>query len=447
MTTPYDTYTQGMFKYTYPETTPDGKVSMYWKKNQQIQFNASLSYKKTFREDHNFSALAGVQLETLTSQSLSGSREGFFIPGYDDMGNGSKNQTSASALDEWAMLSYYGVFNYNYKEKYLIELTGRLDGSSRFTPDNRWGFFPGGSVAYRISQEPFWKPVEKYVSSLKIRASYAHFGNQWLNDYYPFTSQMVTNLWNGYFFNGGQLLGSIQSKLFNADITWETSKQTNVGLDVGFLSDKLTLTFDFFNRDISDLIQIPPIPTYVVYDAPYFNIGKMRARGYDISLTYRNSSKNGNWRYSFTANFSDAKSTILEVADIASSNDLSALRPGELRNAIRGWKTDGFYRDQADIDASPAFNDDKTNLKPGDVKYHDKDGNGSIDYNDVYVLGDASPRYLYSLTANVSWKNFRPLGLHPGRRRADEALQRRRHHPVRQRTLDVREPDRLLARG
>lgn len=406
VTTPYDTYTQGMFKYTYPETTPDGKVSMYWKKNQQIQFNASLSYKKTFREDHNFSALAGVQLETLTSQSLSGSREGFFIPGYDDMGNGSKNQTSASALDEWAMLSYYGVFNYNYKEKYLIELTGRLDGSSRFTPDNRWGFFPGGSVAYRISQEPFWKPVEKYVSSLKIRASYAHFGNQWLNDYYPFTSQMVTNLWNGYFFNGGQLLGSIQSKLFNADITWETSKQTNVGLDVGFLSDKLTLTFDFFNRDISDLIQIPPIPTYVVYDAPYFNIGKMRARGYDISLTYRNSSKNGNWRYSFTANFSDAKSTILEVADIASSNDLSALRPGELRNAIRGWKTDGFYRDQADIDASPAFNDDKTNLKPGDVKYHDKDGNGSIDYNDVYVLGDASPRYLYSLTANVSWKNF-----------------------------------------
>lgn len=404
---PYDAYTQGMLKYTYPEDSRDGKVTMYWKKNQQIQFNASLSYKKTFKKDHNFSALAGVQLETLTSQSLSGSRAEFTIPGYEEeMGNGAGTQTSSSARDEWAMLSYYGVLNYNYKEKYLFELTGRLDGSSRFTPDNRWGFFPGGSVAYRISQEPFWLPVEKYVSSLKIRASYAHFGNQWLNDYYPFTSQMTTNLWNGYFFNGEQLLGSIQAKLFNADISWETSKQANIGLDMGFLDDKLSLTFDFFNRDISDLIQIPPIPTFVVYDAPYFNIGKMRARGYDISLTYRNSSKNGNWRYSFTANFSDAKSTILEVADIASSEDLSALRPGELRNAIRGWKTDGFYRDQADIDASPAFNNDKTNLKPGDVKYHDKDGNGSIDYNDVYVLGDASPRYLYSLTANVSWKNF-----------------------------------------
>lgn len=406
VTKPYDTYTQGMLKYTYPDTTPDGKVSMYWKKNQQIQFNASLSYKNTFRENHNFSALAGVQLETLLSQSLSGSREGFFIPGYDEMGVGSKTQTSSSARDEWAMLSYYGVLNYNYKEKYLIELTGRLDGSSRFMPDNRWGFFPGGSVAYRISQEPFWQSVEKYVSSLKIRASYAHFGNQWLNDYYPFASQMNTNLWNGYFFNGEQFLGSIQEKLFNADISWETSKQANIGLDMGFLGDKLTLTVDLFNRKISDLIQVPTIPTFVVYNAPYFNIGKMQARGYDISISYRGSSKNGNWRYSFTGNFSDAKSTILEVADIADTNDITALRPGELRNAIRGWKTDGFYRDQADIDASPAFNNDKTNLKPGDVKYRDKDGNGVIDYNDVYTLGDGSPRYLYSLTANISWKNF-----------------------------------------
>ena len=403
---PYDTYTQGMKKYTYPETTPDGKVSMYWKKNQQIQFNGSLSYKKSLKEAHNFSALAGVQVETLVSESLSGSREGFFVPGYDNMGNGSKTQTSSSARDEWAMLSYYGVFNYNYKEKYLFEFSGRLEGSSRFMPENRWGFFPGGSVGYRISQEPFWESVEKYVSSLKIRASYAHFGNQWLNDYYPFTSQMVTNLWNGYFFNGEQLLGSIQSDLFNPSISWETSKQANLGFDLGFLKDKLTLTVDLFDRQISALILKPKFPSFFVYGPPYFNIGKLQVRGYDISISYKGSSQNGNWRYSFTGNFSDAKSTTRRVADIAVNEDLSALRPGELRNAIRGWKTDGFYRDQADIDASPAFNGDKTNLKPGDVKYHDKDGNGTIDYNDVYVLGDASPRYLYSLTANVSWKNF-----------------------------------------
>ncbi len=400
---PYNVYVQGINKYSYPTgSSANGRADEWWKKNVQSQFNAQASYEMKVRKDHELKILGGMQVELLDTKSLNGTRYGFYVPGYEEMGLGTENPNTGTGHSQWAMVSYYGKFNYSYKDKILLDLTGRYEGSSRFIND-RWALFPGGSLAWRISEEGFYKPIKSIVNEMKIRTSYGEFGNQWLNDYYPYSAPIAVANYHGYFFNDVQSLGAIQKKLHNRDISWEVSKQANVGIDLAFLKNRLFVNLDVYQKRITQMILEPTVPKFVGFDAAYFNVGAMKNQGVDFQVVWRD--KVGGLKYNVTGTFSDAKSTIEELSTLTESGGLNAMKVGSLLSAVRGWETEGFYKNQADIDISPSMIE-KVNVKPGDIKYRDKNGDGVIDNGDLVLLGDGNPRYEYSLNILLEWKEF-----------------------------------------
>ncbi|MDR0729759.1 MAG: TonB-dependent receptor [Prevotellaceae bacterium] len=412
---PYKTYDQGYVKNAYP-TASTGERYEAFSKTIHNHFSAQISYEHTFG-NHYFKALGGGNAQDYARQDMTARRVGYSFPGYEQLNNGSSvGQTNTGIRTEYAQASLFGRLNYSYASRYLLELDGRYDGSSRFVRGRRWGFFPSVSAGWRASEETFFKPLKNHIDHLKLRASWGSLGNESLSSYYPFASTIATGGY-GYMFDDRQLLGGAQIAVANELVSWEKSTQFNVGFDAGLWNNKLTLSFDYFVRQITDMLQSFTIPYMVGLNPAMQNAGDMRVNGWDLTLTWRD--KIGEVGYHITANLADALSVVTDLKGKEYAEDDEFIQEGYPLRAFRGYLSDGYYQSEEEIKNAPAYNirpDDVAaklrNYHQGDIKYKDISGPNGVpdgmitpEYDRVMV-GNPYPRYEFSLDLGAEWNGF-----------------------------------------
>jgi len=394
-------------------------------RNHQMQrdlLNVLLRFNRIFYDKHDVSALAGYTEEKLQYNDQNGYRKNFInnTQPYLNLGDASTMSNSGGAY-ALGMRSYFGRLGYIYGGKYLFEANVRADGSSRFADGNRWGTFPSFSAAWRISEENFMKGIEG-INNLKLRASWGKLGNQNINSYYAASDILSTGA--NYALNGNLQPGVAVYALANKNTTWETSTQTNIGLDLSLFGD-FHFTVDYFKKTTDDILLQIPIPiTMGNLSAPYQNVGKVENRGVEFSANW-NKKLSDDLHISTTLNTSFIKNKILDLHGRSPIIDgMTVLMEGEAINSFYGYKTDGLYQIsdfvwQNNSDTSIPheqrnymLKDDVVSVQnytaqPGDLKFKDLDGDGTVSMDkDRTVIGKQFPDMTYSLQANVQWKDF-----------------------------------------
>lgn len=399
LTVPYTNSLKGQVMGVYP--AQDG-LTERWEQTVRNYYRFQGSYEKTV-QGHYAKLLVGFQAEDSETTSFFGSRNTFELDRYYlDNGDGS-TATSGGGAYSWAMMSWFGRINYNFQQKYLLEMSGRYDGSSRFSQDNRWGFFPSVSAGWVMSEEAFMSRTRDIIDMLKIRASYGLLGNQNIGNY-PYSA--LVNTGYGYYFGDDKSLspGVAQTSLANPNITWEKSKQFDVGIDLNMWNGLLGVTADYYIKNVYDMLLIFAPPYYAGMGAPFSNVGDMKNKGWEISITHRNKIKD--FKYGVTFSMNDNKNKVTNLNG-QNSQDKTMVE-GYPFKGNWGYLTDGYYQDLDDVANSPKYS---TAARPGFIKYKKVfEGEGvdpmQIDDRDMVYLGDPFPHYEYSLNLNGEWKNF-----------------------------------------
>lgn len=403
----------------WPGTTSLGES---YSTNTRITYLAQATYSKRFG-NHSFKLLTGGQTEEFKYSGISASRTGFINPNQPYLNLGSGNINNNGSAYETALAGLFGRLNYNYNDKYFLEVNGRYDGSSRFSQalDKQWGFFPSASAGWIFSKENFWNSLSKTITYAKLRGSIGSLGNQALPEIYPFavnyqaTTYANPNNGTSTYFNNITTLGYALLDAPNPDISWETSKQSNIGLDLG-LGKSWNITADYFVRKVEDILLVRPIPNYVGLSSPYINAGDMENRGWELSVNYKKTfNKLG---VDVTGMISDVKNKVTSLPGLPFL-DGGSLRTqvGQALFAYYGYKAIGYFQDSTEIKNSPVqfgipySSNPGAGPKPGDVKYADISGvdgkpDGKIDANDRTFIGNNFPRYEYSINLNLSYGAF-----------------------------------------
>jgi TonB-linked SusC/RagA family outer membrane protein len=397
ITMPYVTSLKGIVQGKYP--AQDG-VNESYSQNLRNFYRTQAAYSLSSVK-HNVKIMAGFQAEDNTSTSFGASKRGFQMNRYYlDNGDGATASASGGA-SAWSMASAYGRFNYDYDGKYLVEMTGRYDGSSRFSDKLKWGFFPSVSTGWVISRENFMQSTRNFLDLLKLRASYGTLGNQDIGDY-PYASRIETGY--SYWFDKQLSSGVAQTALSNPAITWEKSTQINVGFDANFFSGKITSTFDYYIKDVSDMLMVFPVPYYTGLNATYSNAGDMRNKGWEFTATYK--SKVGELNYSVTGVLSNNENTVTDLKGNAFTDN--SIREGYPRGSYWGYLTDGYFTNWDDVNNSAKLS---KSARPGYVKYKKIDQTTGVDpllitNKDQVYLGDPFPHYEYGLNLSANFKGF-----------------------------------------
>ncbi len=346
---------------------------------------------------HSMKILLGSSVETYKTRNFRAYRDGFTFPDYRVLDAGLQdNREAGGNASEWALQSYFGRFNYDFDSRYLLEVNARYDGSSRFAKGNKFGFFPSVSAGWRISAEDFMKNVG-FIDNLMLRASWGTLGNQNIGTY-PFASTLSL----GSYSLGGQIVPiAALNEMNNDEISWETSKMTNIGFDLT-LFRKLTLNFDWYDKITSDILLELDIPLSIGLDAPFQNAGKVRNRGWDAGISYRENS--GTFKYGVTFNISDVKNTVLDLKGVSQSG-LVVSREGFPINSIFALQADGYFQSQDEINNHAA---QVGVLAPGDIRYVNQNPHEDnlINANDYIIVGSTIPRFTYGMNLNAEFKNF-----------------------------------------
>ena len=390
---------------TYNSLTESAYRYFYWKKQL---------------DDHYFKVMAGMECQTYTEKTLSAYRQVFNFPQYDQIDAGNiENMNNGGGEYQWAINSFFGRLNYNYKERYLVEANIRTDGSSRFAEGNRYGVFPSFSAAWRISEEPFMESIRDRVDNLKLRASWGKLGNQNIgSSYYPTTQQLST----GSISMGGNLYTtSAVTSLSNRDLTWETSTMTDLGIDLS-LFGCINITADWYRKITDGILMKLDIPNHIGMGAPFQNAGKVRNQGWELSVGY---SKKLTRDFSLDAalTLSDVKNTITDMRGTSSTSGDIRNQEGSSINSIYGLICDGFINSQEEADEinanCPQFG---TTVYPGDLKYRNVSGDNKITTDDKTIIGSTVPRYSYSFNLGVGYKGIRLSAFLQGVGKADGYL-------------------------
>ncbi|GAB2542157.1 SusC/RagA family TonB-linked outer membrane protein [Spirosoma aerophilum] len=388
-----------------------------------------LSYDHTFGGSHAITLLAGITKEQSNSNGFSGFRQYFNSTAIDQLFAGSQTQQIANTTAAWqrARMSYFGRAAYNYKEKYLAEFLWRYDGSYMFPAASRWGFFPGVTAGWRISEEDFFKKALPVVSSLKLRASWGQLGNDqvYFNgalreyDYLPTYAygDAVNSGW-GYV-TGGQVSQTLyENGVPNTKLTWEVANNADIGLEGSLLNGKVFFEFDVFQNKRSNILwrQSASIPQTTGATLPATNIGRVTNKGYEFRVGYNG--QVGDLKYNVSVNGGYAKNTITFWDETPGAPEWqrstgkpipSNVNDPNNANGTLMYQYDGIFSTQADIDANKLDYSGvgASLLRPGDMKLKDIDGNGKIDGNDrVRADRNNQPRFQGGLNAGLRYKNF-----------------------------------------
>ncbi|RYC67754.1 MULTISPECIES: SusC/RagA family TonB-linked outer membrane protein [Spirosoma] len=366
-----------------------------------------LTYDRTFGK-HSLNAVAVAERQAANSNFLNGSGQ---APSNDIREISALSPTSVGlqgGRNQNVLLSYLGRVNYEYGGKYLLSASIRRDGSSKFAPGNKWGNFPSASVGWRISEESFIKNVPA-ISELKLRASYGSLGFNGIGDYdWQVAVAQNTNAVLG----GVRTQGVFYDRLGNTSLKWEITKMSNVGVDLGLFNNSITLTAEYFIRNTDGLILPQPIAPSIGYSqSPIVNIGNMRNQGLELQLGYNK--QKGAFRYNASANLSAIRNKVLSLGPNVSplfaglnadfgGNDITRTVAGEPIQSFYGWKVAGIYQNTGEVTSGAS----QPNAKPGDVRFVDVDGNGTIDASDRVNLGSFLPKFNYGFNFNANYRNF-----------------------------------------
>ena len=365
---------------------------------------------------HHVTALGGITAQKYNSEN-SNVATAKFDDGYlkyYSIQSGSQRQAASSGITEWQMLSYLARINYNYDNRYLLTLTGRVDGSSKFGKHNKYGFFPSVSGAWRISEESFMKNI-KTVSNLKLRLSYGVVGNEGIPAY---SSQGLMYNTEAYVGNSTKISGLVPFTLSNQDLKWEKTQQMDLGIDLGLFDNRLSLTADYYYKKTSDLLLAMPVSFNTGYDQVVKNVGDLKNTGFDFSIGVVPFTGKFNWNVDITFGYNRNEVTNLagSTENLTGSSVLgitywTKITEGKAMGTLYGYKTNGIAQKDEDLSKIPFFQG-KT-ITYGDRKYVDKDDNGVINENDLFELGNANPDFTFGFnnTFRLRFQDQSVLGL------------------------------------
>ena len=365
-----------------------------------------LKYQHSFG-NHNLMIQGGWSLEQNTDENLQASRLNYVDNSLQEINAGSTSvESNGGDSDQWALESWFGRVDYNYKERYLLESNIRVDGSSKFAPGHQWGTFPSASAGWRVTEEPFVKDLNlNWLNNLKIRGSWGQVGNQNINgSNYPY--QAVLGLTGAYSFDNQNLTtGVAQTQLNNLLLQWETTTMTDIGADID-LFNHFNVTFDWYNRVTSNILRQSQITAVVGLSAPYVNDGTVDNRGVELALNYANAVKGGTFEglsYSFGLNLDHNSNELVKYG----APDIYGNTINEQGYPIGSFymlKVAGIFQNAAEVSNSPKQYSDNT--QPGDLKYVDANGDGVINDNDRVIIPGVVPKLNYSFNINTGWKGF-----------------------------------------
>ncbi len=375
----------------------------------------TLTYNKDWDNKHTINAVVGYTVQKFQNESLFA--YAFDFPddrtGYHNIAAGLKPQKSANGESQWSLASFLGRINYTLQDKYLFTLTGRIDGSSKFAEGNKYGYFPSGAVAWRISKEDFMNRIS-FISDLKLRASYGVIGNQAIPPYQSLA--LIGPYGEGVFnsSNGSEVYTGLEPLSYvNKNLKWESTRQFDLGLDISLFKDRFTITADYYKKFTYDLLLSTPIPTTSGFATTLLNVGNISNKGFDFDI--RSINTTGTLRWNTSLNVSINKN---EITNLNTETDIlllggSLLRTGLPIGTFYGYIFDGIFQSDEEAASSPVLvGQEPTSANPaaiakgGDRKYRDINNDGKIDASDRTLLGSAQPDFTWGLNNTLFYKNF-----------------------------------------
>lgn len=395
---------------TYQGSIDNGVATTYDYSATRQVFEGLLTYMHTFNKIHDVNVMLGYSYEKFSADYRETEGRGFSsdLFTWNNLGGAANRTKWASNKTENILISFFGRANYTYKDKYLATVTVRRDGSSRFGMNEHWGTFPSGSIAWRASEEEFIRNLGAF-SNLKVRAGFGVTGNERIGDYASYALVKTTHL---TFDGNGNVSGTHMDNTSaeNKNLKWETTQQYNVGVDMGFFDNRLSITLDGYWKKTKDLLLKVKLPYYSGFTQGQQNVGSIQNRGFEIDLTSHNLTGDFVWDTKF--NFALNRNKVLDLGDngdiyITSSKPMGSVseeqfaivREGESLGSLFGYKYVGVLQEGETYAPQP-------NSKPGDPKFEDVNQDGKIDSEDRTIIGHASPDFIFGLTNNFAWKGF-----------------------------------------
>lgn len=403
------TYSQRSAKYDAEGNVlyRDDNNSLYeWHYTETSYLNENvLTYNERFGK-HQLNVLLGHSIQEWRGKNTNAYKEGFATDNLYEFNAATKNDFVGGSAEEYSLQSFFGRLNYNYDDRYLFEFNIRHDGSSRMPKSHRYATFPSLSAGWILTNEKFMQDVEP-LSYLKIRASWGKLGNQEIGNY-AYTPTMAA--FYNYYFGNEVTIGMAENIVANDDIRWETTTITDIGLDAAFWNSRINVTFDYFNKVTSDILLQLQMPTTFLgtLGAPYQNAGKVRNRGWELAVNYRDNA--GDWTWNAGFSLSGVKNKIIDNRGIDTYSGQTINREGNPIGSYYGLNAIGIYRTEADLNRKNSAGEiiKQNGLEPqlGDIMYEDVNDDGDINDNDRQIIGNPFPELTYSFNIGAGWKNF-----------------------------------------
>jgi TonB-linked SusC/RagA family outer membrane protein len=408
--------------YAYNLTT---RASQSMNKGKSLIWDNLLSYKFNVKTDHEFEVMAGSSAYRADGSNIFGTNTNLIFEDLDHawLSNATGKNIAGISLggapyDEDRRMSYFGRLNYNYKQTYLLNATFRADGSSRFSSQNRWGYFPSISAGWVATNEKFMEGQRNWLDFFKLRASWGQVGNQNIAAFQYLAPITLSN--TNYIFGpeeGALVPGAYPSRIANPGLKWETSEQSNIGFDANILKGMLSINLDWYQKTTKDWLISAPILATAGADAPFINGGNVKNTGVELALTFKN--KVGEFNYSIGVNGAYNKNTVgnIPTADgivhgltnqlFDNAQEFYRAQSGFPIGYFWGLKTNGIFQNESEVQAYQANGRQiQPTAAPGDVRYVDLNGDGTIDGADRTMIGNPNPKYTFGINLSADYKGF-----------------------------------------
>ena len=429
----YDGYGMKEFRGTMAHTDQSW-VSSSMNRGFRWQVENVLTYQNTFADKHNLTVVLGQSANRYQYRYLSGNDYQLLdtdpLKANIDYAIADRSEERVSGgtggYDKTSLASYFGRLDYNFDERYMVQFTLRRDGSSVFGTNNKWATFPAVSLGWNVLNEPYLQKAKPaWFDVMKIRASWGQNGNASIGNFlYMSLMDGGENYYFGGSYNpvlqaneGTMIYGSSPGRVANPDVKWETSEQIDLGIDLRFFNSRLSFSFDYFKKKTKDMLAYMPVPTYIGQSSPMGNLGKMENWGYEFEFGWKDHVKDFN--YYINGNISILKNKMIDLGNESGETDYEGAGAGGVGTYVHakngdvwpyfyGLKTDGIFQNWDQVNSYKNADGGliQPNAQPGDVRFVDLDGDGSINSGDRTKIGKGAPDVTFGLTLGADWKGF-----------------------------------------
>ena len=396
-----------------------GDAGIYTDRNTVVLNENYFTYNKKFGLQHDFEAIGGYSYQSSSSESWGAHSQSFITDAVSfwDLDGGSVYQSPSSDISEWEISSWYSRLKYNFDDRLLLTFTARYDGSSIFSEGNKWAFFPSGAIAWNIGNEAFMSGIEA-ISDMKLRASYGKTGNRAIGPY-----QTLARFSSQFTVIGGVPVNAVRpTSVANDNLSWETTTQTDIGLDVGLFGGRLNIVTDYYYMRTNDLLFSVPLPEYSGYGTQLQNIGVVENKGFEFSVNSNNLVGEFQWSTGF--NISLNRNKILELPDgneiqyssgpghMVGIGNTQVLREGQPVGVFYGYIYDGVYQEGDEFISGSGFEQEAGGEKYRDISGRDDNNeltntpDGQLNNDDRTIIGDPNPDFIWGLNNDFKYKNF-----------------------------------------